>query len=113
MQIKRRRLRNYSKVDGNEPFREWIRQLRDKKAQAIIAQRIERLRLGNLGDSKRIDKGLYELRIHYGPGYRVYYTIFQDSIVILLCGGFKKTQQQDIGRAQNFCEDFLKRINGE
>ena len=113
MQIKHRSLRNYTTAEGREPFRDWITQLRDKKAQAIIAQRIERLRLGNPGDFKRINKDLFELRIHYGPGYRVYYTIFRDTVVILLCGGSKRTQQQDIARAQNYCNDFLERTNGE
>ena len=110
MQIQRRNLHNYTTRDGREPFRQWLMQLRDKKTQVTIAQRIERLRQGNPGDFKRLNKDLYELRIHYGPGYRVYYTILRDSVVILLCGGAKGTQQQDIARAQNYCNDFLERI---
>ena len=111
--LKHRSLRNYSTVEGHEPFREWLIQLRDKKTQAVIVQRIERLRSGNPGDFKRINKNLFELRIHYGPGYRVYYTIFRDTVVVLLCGGSKRTQQRDIARAQNYCDDFFKRADGE
>ena len=113
MQVQRRSLRNYTTIEGREPFREWIRQLRDKKAQVNITQRIERLRQGNPGDSKRLNKDLSELRIHYGPGYRVYYTILRDTFVILLCGGSKRTQQKDITRAQNYCNDFWKRMERE
>ena len=110
MTIQRRTLRNYTTKDGREPFREWIMRLRDKKAQANITQRIERLRQGNPGDLKRISKNIYELRIRHGPGYRVYYTIYQDAIVILFCGGSKRTQQQDITRAQNYYNDFLEQM---
>jgi putative addiction module killer protein len=78
----------------------WLRNLRDDRAAAWINGRIARLRLGAFGDVRPIGEGLSELRIDYGPGYRVYLTRRGDRLVILLCGGDKKTQTSDIKRAK-------------
>ncbi|QCI99037.1 type II toxin-antitoxin system RelE/ParE family toxin [Agrobacterium larrymoorei] len=79
-------------------FSDWFTSLRDKRAQARIQVRIDRLSLGLLGDVKFFD-GIGEMRIDYGPGYRVYFTRRQNEIVILLCGGDKGSQTRDIERA--------------
>ncbi|WP_288426217.1 type II toxin-antitoxin system RelE/ParE family toxin [uncultured Agrobacterium sp.] len=79
-------------------FSDWFTSLRDKRAQAKIQVRIDRLSLGLLGDVKFFD-GIGEMRIDYGPGYRVYFTRRQNEIVILLCGGDKGSQTRDIERA--------------
>jgi putative addiction module killer protein len=81
-------------------FRTWLRHLRDDKAVTRIAARIRRLELGNPGDVKALGSGLLEMRIDQGPGYRVYYVRRGAVIVVLLCGGDKRTQQRDIRRAR-------------
>ena len=89
MQITAREIRNYVTPEGRNPFRQWLTQLRDKRTRANVQRRIARLQEGNLGDYKRLGSGLYELRIDYGPGYRVYFGTLTSDIVILLCGGQK------------------------
>jgi putative addiction module killer protein len=80
-------------------FKEWILSRRDAKAKARIDTRIARAENGNLGDSKPVGSGVSEMRIDYGPGYRVYYRQKGNILVILLCGGDKNTQRADIRRA--------------
>jgi len=87
-------------VRQTEVFRAWLRGLRDDRAAARIVARIRRLELGNIGDFKSLGAGLMELRLDYGPGYRVYCTRRGPIIVVLLCGGDKRTQQSDIERAR-------------
>jgi putative addiction module killer protein len=91
-------------VRQTEEFSGWLRRLQDGRAKARIAARIERLALGNRGDAKSVGKGVMEMRIAYGPGYRVYYVQQGAAIVILLCGGDKRTQRQDIKRAHALVE---------
>ncbi|MBO9329546.1 type II toxin-antitoxin system RelE/ParE family toxin [Achromobacter xylosoxidans] len=81
-------------------FDDWLRKLRDVRARARIQARIDRLELGNPGDSKPVGGGVCELRIDHGPGYRVYYTQRGTVLVVLLCGGSKATQPADIARAK-------------
>ena len=78
----------------------WLKKLKDKIGKALIAERISRLRDGNPGDSEPVGKGISELRIHYGPSYRVYYKDTGREIIVLLCGGDKSTQKQDIAKAK-------------
>ena len=66
-------IRNYVTPDGREPYEEWVNSCRNRKTRAIIRERVNRLHLGNFGDYKQLTADLYELRIHYGPGYRVYF----------------------------------------
>ena len=110
MQIHPKEILTYTTPNGRSPYRQWYTRIKDEKAQIAISNRIARLRTGNFGDFKRLGPNLYELRIHYGPGYRVYFGVFQNDIVILLCGGTKRAQQRDITRAQNYWNDFLKRM---
>lgn len=86
-------------------FNDWLSRLRDQRAVAKIAARVDRLALGNAGDVKPVGSGVSELRIDYGPGYRVYFTRVGAKIVLLLCGGDKTTQQSDI--------DFAKKLASE
>ncbi len=83
----------------SDTFDRWLRKLRDSLAKARIEMRIRRLGLGNPGDVKPIGEGLSEMRIDYGPGYRVYFMERSNILVILLCGGDKSTQQKDIAKA--------------
>jgi putative addiction module killer protein len=82
-------------------FRKWLGSLRDRHARARIIQRLDRLQAGNPGDSKPIGEGLSELRIDYGPGYRIYYMQRGPIIVVLLCGGDKHDQSRDIEIAKD------------
>ncbi|MGO8989719.1 MAG: type II toxin-antitoxin system RelE/ParE family toxin [bacterium] len=86
-------------IRKTELFAKWIDGLKDVRARARILVRIERLAAGNPGDAKPVGKGVSELRIDYGPGYRVYYTLYGQSVIILLAGGEKRTQNKDIKTA--------------
>lgn len=108
MEIRPRDVRNYVTPEGREPYEEWVNTL-DRKTRAIIRERINRLHLGNFGDHRRLTGDLYELRIHYGAGYRVYLGDLDGVIVIVLCGGAKKTQRRDIQKAKTLWEEFKGR----
>jgi putative addiction module killer protein len=91
-------------VRRTEEFSGWLRRLKDANAVARIVSRIRRMQQGNPGDARSVGKGVIEMRIDYGPGYRLYYVQRGAEIVILLCGGDKRTQRQDIKRAQELAE---------
>lgn len=90
-------------------YERWIRRLRDRRAQARINLRVRRLSLGNAGDSRHVGEGVRELRIDYGPGYRVYFVRAGGDSVVLLFGGDKRTQGQDIQRARNLARNLGER----
>jgi putative addiction module killer protein len=94
--------------DGREPFIDWLHGLRDQRAVARISARIERLHQGLFGDTKSLGRGVYELRVDYGPGYRVYFGREADTVVLLLCGGDKRTQRRDIEQAMQWWERWKK-----
>lgn len=83
-------------VRETDEFAAWLAALRDKKGKAKILVRIERLQTGNPGDVRPVGEGISELRINFGPGYRVYYTQRGEHLVLLLCGGDKDSQERDI-----------------
>jgi putative addiction module killer protein len=85
-------------------FSSWLHGLRDANAVARIVGRIRRMEMGNPGDTRSVGRGVREMRIDYGPGYRIYYVHRGAQIAVLLCGGDKRAQQQDIKRAQNLAE---------
>ena len=87
-------------VQKIDEFNTWLSALGDQKAVAKIASRIERLGLGNPGDVKPVGEGVSEMRLTYGPGYRVYYKQTGKKIILILCGGDKSTQENDIKRAK-------------
>ncbi len=87
-------------------FAEWLSELADKVAQKRIAERIARLEIGLFGDAKPVGGRILELRVDYGPGYRIYLTRRGPVVVILLCGGTKGSQRRDIGRARKIAERF-------
>jgi putative addiction module killer protein len=92
-------------VRQTEVFSNWLRKLRDHEARARILIRIRRLSLGNFGDVKPVGEGVSELRIDYGPGYRVYIQQIGNVLVLLLVGGHKKTQTTDIARAKQLAKE--------
>ncbi|MES2222612.1 MAG: type II toxin-antitoxin system RelE/ParE family toxin [Acidobacteriota bacterium] len=102
-------IRRYVTQAGKDPVGDWLAGLKDIRARAKIAVRIARVATGNFGDSRRLGEKLYELRIDYGPGYRVYYAMLGRACVLLLCGGDKSKQSADIERAQMYLKDYLER----
>ncbi|XCN74989.1 MAG: type II toxin-antitoxin system RelE/ParE family toxin [Candidatus Electrothrix aestuarii] len=92
-------------IRKTKAFVKWLDKLRDIQARSRVLVRIKRLADGNPGDVKSVGEGIYELRIHYGPGYRVYYTKIDDEIVLLLVGGNKSTQSSDIEKAQRLARN--------
>ena len=92
-------------VEQTLEFQEWMARLRDRLAAKRIAQRIVRLQSGLLGDAKFFD-GIGELRVDYGPGYRIYFVRKGSTLIVLLCGGDKSTQSRDIERAKSMAKDF-------
>jgi putative addiction module killer protein len=105
-------VRIYARSDGTEPFTEWLRGIRDGTTRNRIRQRIARVRLGNFGDARSVGEGVQELRIHTGPGYRVYFAREREALVILLCGGDKGSQDRDIERARDHWRDHRSRSDG-
>lgn len=93
-------------VIRTDEFEQWITKLRDRRGKLRILQRIDRLAQGNPGDVGPIGKGLSELRLDTGPGYRVYYLQDGDVLIVLLCGGDKSTQQKDIEKAHDLAEEW-------
>ena len=108
MQIK---IELYVTEEGKVPFSEWLQSLKDRKSRAKIRVRLDRVRLGNLGNNKFLDKGVHEFKIDYGPGYRIYYGQAGKEIILLLLGGEKKRQQSDIKQAQQYWADYRRREN--
>ena len=107
-------LRHYETANGKDPFGEWLLFLGDRNTNASerILTRLDRLRLGNFGDARSLGRGLSELRIDVGPGYRVYFTLDGKSVVVLFCGGDKSTQQRDIRRARQYLADYRRKPDG-
>lgn len=93
-------------IRETDQFQRWQERLRDTVTRAIIARRIAKLRFGHFGDAKSLGENLYELRIHYDPGYRVYFTRFGETIVLLLCAGDKGSQPRDIATARALIQDL-------
>lgn len=111
MEVQPREIKNYITEQGKEPFAEWLDSLRDKRAIDEIEKRLKRVQLGNLGDYKSVGDGVFELRVEYGPGYRLYFGQEGNVIVILLCGGVKKTQEEDIDKAKEYWRDYERSQN--
>jgi putative addiction module killer protein len=103
-------IRHYVTPAGKDVFEDWLAGLPDLQAQARIAVRINRLSAGNFGDSKSLGGGLSELRIDWGPGYRMYYARAGVQSILLLCGGDKRTQSADIQRAGRYWKDYKARV---
>ena len=113
MDASEQRIRVYQKKDGKRPFSDWFNKLRDRKAQVRIDARLARVQLGNFGDTKGVGEGVLELRIDYGPGYRVYLGRDGSAVVILLLGGDKRTQSKDIDTAKKYWADYKARKTEE
>ena len=98
----------YERSGGKCPFGDWLSHLKDNKARDIIRVRLDRLAYGNAGQYERLGNGLYELKIYFGPGYRVYFGEASRNLIVLLCGGDKNSQSQDIETARQYWADHKK-----
>ena len=103
-----RTLRNYLGADNSEPFRDWIKKLKDHEGRSRIQSRLNRIRIyGNFGDWKNLKDGVFELRVDFGPGYRVYFGEDAElDQIILLWGGDKDSQEPDIAKAKGYWSDY-------
>lgn len=106
MEAKSRRIRIYETENGKRPFEEWVKDLRDLPTVRRIQARLAGVSAGNLGDVKSVGEGVSELRLAFGPGYRVYFGAVGDELIILLCGGDKSSQDKDIKKAKEFWSDY-------
>ena len=102
---------NYETVDGKQPFREWIQKVRDKVAVARIRSRLDRVEQGNFGDVRPAGRGVQELRFTFGSGFRIYFGEDGDTLVILLVGGDKSSQEKDIKLAHEYWADYKGRTH--
>ena len=102
-------IRLYQTSTGKSPYELWLEGLKDAKARYIIRTRIDRLAYGLPGKCEPVGQGVFELKIYYGPGYRIYFGQDGQMIVVLLCGGDKSTQSQDIGQAKLYWQDYKRR----
>lgn len=102
-------IRKYEASDGSVPFDRWMDKLRDLRARARVLTRLNRLELDLEGDWKSVGGGVFELRVPEGPGYRVYFAREGHKVVLLLCGGDKRTRQKDIQRAKRYWQDYRRR----
>jgi putative addiction module killer protein len=102
-------IRHYLTADGKDLYLDWLRQLRDPIAKVQVVKRVSRVEQGNFGDHKFCREGVWEMRVDVGPGYRVYYAQAGTQVVLLLCGGDKRTQDADIARAVKNWQDWQRR----
>lgn len=105
-EVKSKRVIVYADIKGREPFTEWLYGLRDPMGRKRILARLTRLEHGNVGDCEPIGEGLSELRLFFGSGYRVYFGEQGHAIVVLLCGGDKRTQRKDIELAKTYWKEY-------
>ena len=92
----------YQTADGKEPLTEWLDSLKDREGKRTILIRLQRVRQGNFGDCEPVGNGMHELRIHFGPGYRIYFAKIGNKLVLLLGGGLKRSQEKDIKKCKSY-----------
>jgi putative addiction module killer protein len=103
-----REVRLYEDGKGKCPFDAWLQGLRDAKSRALVRERVARLTLGNFGDCKPVGDDVFELRVAFGPGFRIYYGLDGKRIVVLLCGGDKRSQTADIRAAKAHWKEYKR-----
>ncbi len=106
MDVTPREVRVYQTPQGRTPYADWFESVRDERAKQRIQARLARVRSGNLGQTNRVGGGVQELKLDYGPGYRVYFGLDGQTLVILLIGGDKRTQHEDIQQAKAYWADY-------
>jgi putative addiction module killer protein len=109
MQIKQRAVAYYQPPAGKIPVQEWLSSIKDKLTQAILYKRIRQAGLGQFGKTRNVGDGVWELKIDYGPGYRVYYGVHDDKLILILIGGSKRTQTADIKKARGYWNEWKEK----
>ncbi len=104
--VQTRELEIYRDANGRAPYIKWFESIRDLKTRTQIQSRIDRIKSGNLGDYKSVGDDVFELRFRSGPGYRIYFGQVGNTIVLLLCGGDKSSQDRDIRRAKAYWQEY-------
>lgn len=99
-------LQDYLTVEGRDPIQEWLSSLVDRTAKVRIAARIQRMAAGNFGSCRPLSEGVWELKIDHGPGYRIYYARSGNRVILLLCGGDKRRQHDDVQTAVQYWKDW-------
>lgn len=102
-------LKTYQTTEHKRPFTEWLNAVSDRTTRAVIRARLDRLEQGNFGKCEPVGNGVFELKIYYGPGYRVYFGKIGEDVVLLLCGGDKGSQKSDIQKATVYFKDYQSR----
>ena len=102
-------IRHYRTPSGKDPYQQWLDKLKDMKGRVVIQRRVDRLIAGNFGDHKFCENGVWEVRIDFGLGYWVYYAQDEKTIILLLCGGAKRTQAADVKEAVRYWHDYQRR----
>ena len=113
MEVQPLKIQLYLLEDQSSPFETWLDSLRDRDGKSRVRLRLRRILLGNLGDYKSLGDGVYEFRIKTGPGYRVYFGIVGNSIILLLCGGDKGSQDRDILKAKEYWSRYENNSNAD
>ena len=103
---------HYCTIEGRFPYREWVESIADKVVRAAVLARVDRLAFGAFGDWKMLGHGVCELRVHIGAGHRIYFGRDGRTVVILLCGGDKRSQDADIKLAKRYWKDYETRKKG-
>jgi putative addiction module killer protein len=106
METEPREVLYYKKEDGAVPFLKWLYSIEDKVTKAKIRIRLDRVAAGDLGDYRPVGDGVNELRLNYGPGYRIYFGFDGREIIVILCGGDKSSQGKDIKSAKEYWADY-------
>lgn len=109
MEAQEKKVIYYETTDRKQPVQEWLYSLRDVMARAKLRARIDRVKLGNLGKCNSVGHGVMELKLDFGPGYRIYFGQMEQTLIVLLCGGDKGTQSRDIKKAQEYWADYKRR----
>lgn len=102
-------LRNYETRSGDAPFEQWMNSFRDYATLTRVKLRLDRVAAGNLGDHRHVGNGVWELRLDFGPGYRIHFAFESDRLVLLLAGGRKGSQARDIAKAKEYWRDYQAR----
>ena len=111
MEVEPKEIRQYLIPEGKNPFLEWLESVKDIKIRVIIEKRLKRVESGNLGNYRSVGEGVCELKINYGSGYRVYFGQIGSKIILLLCGGDKSSQDEDIIKAKIYWRDYERLEN--
>ena len=109
MQVKQRDIQYYETAAGKIPAKDWLSEVKDGLTQAILFKRIRQAGIGQFGKTRSVGSGVLELKIDYGPGFRIYYGIYEDKLILILMAGSKRSQDSDIKKAKAYWTEWKER----